>query len=347
VVSRQQTSPKIIIQSPSLKKNTPETKLQPQIKSRKFNCTPKTDEQYETLEKQLDSYLLQSTTPEVKLLLAITGFDPDKQTGISGETLSNEDRKQRDDNRINKLALSMADFPDNKLLSLTLMNACIANPDNLNCSSSYIDNALRFDGDNGALLNKIAAYYNKKGDKEAAISFLESSANAPFFNNYRKERILLFINALKPTGWSLEDIVVAALGFESAIWIGDLSIVTGICLSESLTDNVIQTCLAYGKRLESDGDTLLYNYIGLNIQKKIYKHFADNFSLEEVARKKKALDQFAKDIAFTEQFFPDENFVNDWITSITNFNEKDTFRHMKEEADRLIADPDYTPCPTD
>jgi len=30
---------------------------------------------------------------------------------------------------------------------------------------------------------------------------------------------------------------------------------------------------------------------------------------------------------------------------ITNYDELDTFRHMKKEADRLMSDPDYHPCP--
>jgi len=278
-------------------------------------------------------------------LLALTDYNPDKQRRISVGKLSKEEIKQRDDNRINKLSLLIPDFPDNKLLNLTLMNACIANPDNLNCSSSHIDNALRLDGNNGALLGKIAALFNKKGDKDTAISYLENSANAPFFNDYRKDRILLFINALKPTGWSLQDIVIHAMGFEATMWIGDLSIVNDICLSDSLTENIIQTCLAYGKRLESDGNTLLLNYVGLNIQKKIYKNIADKSLLEDLDKKKIALNQLVKEIAYTEQFFHDESFVNDWLSMITNYDELDSFKHMKEEADRLMAEPDYTPCP--
>ncbi|MCP4412194.1 MAG: hypothetical protein GY808_06460 [Gammaproteobacteria bacterium] len=342
IAETQKTNTETVSQSHSLKNNTAETKKQPQTKNRKFNCPSKTDEEASTQQEQLDNFLLHSKTPEVKQLLTITEYNPDKETRMSLGKLSKEDRKQRDNKRINKLALSMADFPNNKLLNFTLMNACVVNPENLNCSSTNIDKALALDGNNGALLSEIAAFYYKKGDQDTAISFLENSAHAPFFNDYRKEQLTLFVNALKPMGLPLMDITSVAVGLDPPM---NLSIGPSLCLSDPFPEDIIQTCIAYGKRLESDGNTLIHNSIGLQIQKKIYKHFADITSLEEVDRKKKIYDQTIKDMIFIDQFFHDENFANDWLTTIINYNEAEAFKRMNIEAERLMADPDYTPCP--
>ncbi len=343
-VQTQISNTKIVNQSPSLKQDIPAINTQAVINNRKYNCPSKTDEQYKAQSKQMDDYLLHSRTPEVKQLLTITEYNPDKETRMSLGKLSKEERKQHDNKRINKLALSMADFPGNKLLNITLMNACIANPENENCSSANIDKALALDGNNGVLLSKIAALFYKKGDKDKAIYFLQNSANVPLFNDYRKERIRLFINALKPIGWTMNDVTVAAIGMEAAIGIGDLSITYDLCLSGHLED-IIQTCIAYGKRLELDASIIVLNSIGLKIQKVAFKHIANSTSEEETDRKIEKLRQSLEDIIFTEQLFHDDNFVNDWITTITNYNEIESFRRMKKEAERLMADPDYTPCP--
>jgi len=282
---------------------------------------------------------------EVVILLAITEYDPRIQDRTPGKQPSEEEIKQHNNTSINKLASLMTDFPDSKLLNISLMNACIANPENSNCSSANIDDAVKLDGNNGALLSKIAALYDKKSDSAAAYNFLESAANAPLFNDYRNERILQFINALRPSGLTLHDIVFAAIGLDASISTGELSNISAMCRSDFLTKKNIQTCLAYGKRLESDGNNLLLNYVGLNIQKMIFKAIDNKSSLAGVDKKRKALDQIRNEITFSEQFFYDENFINDWLTTISNYNEKDSLRYMKEEADRLMADPDYHPCP--
>ncbi len=343
-VQTQISNTETVSQSHSLKNNTTETKKQPQTKNRKFNCPSMTDEEASTQQEQLDNFLLHSKTPDVKQLLTIIEYDPDKEARIRNKALSKEERKHRDNTRINKLALSMADFTDNKLLNFIVIQACVVNPENLNCSSSYIDKALALDGNNGALLSEIAAFYYKKGDQDTAIDFLGNSANASFFNDYRKERLLLFVIALKPMGWSLYDIISIAVGLVPPM---NLSIGPSLCLSDPFPEDIIQTCIAYGKRLETDGNTLIHNVIGLQIQKKIYKHFADITSLEEVDRKKKIYDQTIKDMIFIDQFFHDENFANDWLTTILNYNEAEAFKRMNIEAERLMADPDYTPCPAD
>ncbi len=342
VAETQTINTEIASQAPSLKENIPEIKKQPQTENRKFNCPSKTEEEARIQQKQMDDYLLHSRTPEVKQFLTITEYNPDIETRMSLGKLSKEEQKQRDNKRINKLALSMADFPNNKLLNFTLMNACVVNPENLNCSSTNIDKALALDGNNGALLSEIAAFYYKKGDQDTAINFLEKSAHAPLFNDYRKDSLTLIVNALKPMGWPLMDITFVAVGLGPAM---NFSIGPSLCLSDPFPEDIIQTCIAYGKRLESDGSTFIHNSIGLSIQKKIYKHFADITSVEEVDRKKKIYDQTIKDMIFIDQFFHDENFANDWLTTIKNYNEADAFKRMHKEAERLMADPDYTPCP--
>ncbi len=288
---------------------------------------------------------MQSTIPEVKQLKAITGYDPYKATKITNKNLSKEEKKQHYNMMINRLALSMNDFPGNKVLNITLMNACIANPENWNCSSSNIDKALSLDGSNGALLSKIASVNAQKGDRDAALNFLEKSANAPLFNDYRQEIITLFINALKPSGLSLTDISISAIGFEAALWYGDISIETNLCLSDPLPEEIIQTCLAYGKRLELDGSNLVFNSVGLWIQKSAYKQLADATSIQNIDGKIKQLREMYRSMRVPQQLFHDENFVNDWLTTITNYNESDFIKRMNKEAEQLMADPDYTPCP--
>ncbi len=267
--------------------------------------------------------------------MTITEYDPDKAARITNQKLGKEEQKQRYNNRINRLAASMANFPDSKLLNITLMNACIMNPENLNCSSNHIDKVLLLDGSNGALLSKIAALNAEKGDRDTAIDFLEKSANAPLFNDYRQERISLFINALKPSGLPLSDILVSAIGFEAAIWIGDLSVANNLCLSTPLQEDLVHTCIAYGKRLELDGSIMVLNSVGLQIQKLAYKQLADATSLEEIDYKRKLYEQILQDLINTEQLIHDENFISDWLTTIINYNEIESIRLMKKEAERL------------
>ena len=308
-----------------------------------INCLPMSNEQLIEDGRQLETSLLTLDTPEAIQMLAITGF---QQTTVDTET-EKPTYEQLMKTRLARLEAVMNDNPDNKLVSYHLVDTCAAMPKHPSCSAQMLNRAIALDGSNGALWANIAAINLSSHQAKAALGALELSATAPEFNDYRPERLTLFVNVLALSGLHQGLNLIAAIGFDAAIPVNGTSYLFSFCNQSSVErDDITQVCLKFGERLARDANNYMLSKTGLEIQKKIYLQLKDELALSKITKQIKILNKEMSEAYFDDSLlFNNQGFSDYWLLAMQNYNELDANKLVKKEADRITSDPDYEPCP--
>ena len=302
-------------------------------------CLPQVEEPGIDELQLLNKRVLHSEAFEFQQVSALVGLEE----MINPQNYSDNKHNKR----INKLSALLEIHPENKLISYHLMAVCSENPENANCSVEKISQAIALDSANGALWGKIAAIYIVQENYIAAQNAFKQSASTPTFDDYRVERLSLFRETILQAGVRSGTALLTALSYEAAMPFFGINKVFDYCTDFSLSQaDIAQACLAYGKRMEEDGNSFLTIAFGLTTQRLVFESLRDEGSTLKVnLRYKAANEQFRenhfKHIALLKY---DQSYQDYWFLTMSNYNEIAALKLQNTEAERLLSDADYKFC---
>ncbi len=241
-------------------------------------------------------------------------------------------------------------FPKNKRVLMDLIGLCSANYHHKYCNDKLLNQAIELDGNNAALWLQISNFHAAKQDTQATLHAMENAINATGFNDYYYDNLALFMQTSKGTlDVSFSQRAIMGLGYHAAtpVWVSSIS---SFCFDEAnYSDLRNQLCLALGKTIATQSNSLIINAIGLNMQSLAYKR-EQNEAMQLKAEKEKAelmQGPTNTDIQFKAKVLSlvDEQLFNYWLNNVINLGEAKADELLVEEAITLSKNPDYAPCP--
>lgn len=241
---------------------------------------------------------------------------------------------------------ALAEDPDHPLILWMFLGACSRHPASKPCARGEIERrAIAVEGRNGALWARIAGYRSQAGDFDGALSALQEATTAPEFNDHWFDLLRIVERGFAAsTSQSFTARMFAAFGVAATMVDGRLS---SVCRDRAIAAAEWQhACLGYGKRLEQDSRTLIYNAIGLGLQSAMYEIAGDSRAQALVEEKRVALrDYLYPDVTHSALVENDERVLGDYLTMFETHGERAAMEYLKEEvALRRNASPGYTGC---
>lgn len=213
---------------------------------------------------------------------------------------------------------------------------------------TVLKHAMSVDGGNGVLLERMASGAFRDGQSERAFAILDHALAAPRFDTYFAEQVSMFDRALAAAGISnYQERFAAAFGYAAAM--GRSSDTYSACTVDTLPRAYWHTCAQYGLRLESDGDNVLDQMIGLSMQENVYRLQDDQHQIQNVVERKEeiraSLDQTSSsDVRLVMN--TDETVMRQYMEHLTTYGELAAMQFVNDEVQRLAQDPAYDPCAT-
>jgi len=160
---------------------------------------------------------------------------------------------------------------------------------------------------------------------------------------------VLIANTLDESNIEQDQKLYTIIGYEGAVSPPFSHLLIQLCSNFPIwRDDIAQACINFGLRLEQDASTLILNSIGLGLQQRVYKHLNDEASEQKVAARKELHTKLLKDLFFDGEVVTfDDNFNDYAIQVIQHYDESESLKLLKIEAERLLSDPNYNPCPLD
>ena len=247
------------------------------------------------------------------------------------------------------LARARTASPGHPLVALNRLDACMAHPAQEACTGHDVEaEAIRTEGSNGALWARIAAKRQEDGDQRGAMQALQHAATAPRYDVYWIDHVKLFERALAAsTGLSYSRRTVAAMGIRAAMWRPEYELLSTCVSGIASSPEWRPACLAFGRRLEEDGGTLLDVIFGLSIQAAVYEAAGDTRKHAIASRKRDALRASLRQDDFQAAqrlLVRDPRLLADYLDEADAYGELAAQQFLESEVARLQALPDYDPC---
>ncbi len=239
--------------------------------------------------------------------------------------------------------------PRNPLIAWNYVEYCSGLYAPCGLASALVEQrALRADPSNGALWAKIAAKRFERGNRAGALEAMQQAATASQFDSFWIDHILAFERALRVVpNPNRRNGLIDAIGFVTVLPSSEVEIVRTCKQEAPRNPQWMDACLAYGKRLERDGRTLLNQMFGLAIQRNVMESAGDPIALMRVQdveiRYSEYLRQFA-DASMNAMLEFDESLAWRYVELIQAAGEVEAMRQIRVEVDRLLASPEYKPC---
>jgi len=240
-------------------------------------------------------------------------------------------------------------FAGNKRVLMDIVGLC-SHSNNLDtCTDTVLNQAIELDGDNGALWLQIANLHAAKGNASATLEAIEQVITTTHFNEYHFDKLALFMQTSKGAlDINFGQRAITGLGYHAAtsVW---LSKITNFCVEERLdTARHHQLCLALGKTMAVQNNSLVANAMGLNIQSQIFKQEQNEELHLKAEKEKSAIMQKSvnHELYFQAQTLTlvDERLFNFWLTSVMEQGEAKADEMLIKEAITLSKNPYYQPC---
>lgn len=333
-----------VLETISTEETTPESpnnNVEKEVTSRKpteqdyiVHCDSTTTENSSNIDEEFNDFaqhLQQSNSPDKQLAYILFTSQSDEEHQL--ELLQSYNKK----------------FSGNKRVLMDIVGLCSITMNHKYCDESLLKQAIELDGDNGALWLQIANFHAAKGNTPATLEAIEKAITATHFNEYYFDKLALFMQTSKGAlDVDFSHRAITGLGYHAAtsVWISEIA---KFCTEEkNYSNRHNQLCLALGKTMSTQNNSLIANAMGLNIQSQIYKK-EHNEELHLKAEKQKSTimqKSINHDLYFQAQtlMLVDEKLFNFWLTSVIEQGKAIADEMLIKEAITLSKNPYYQPC---
>ncbi|MEW6999763.1 hypothetical protein AADZ86_18890 [Colwelliaceae bacterium BS250] len=240
-----------------------------------------------------------------------------------------------DKTRLDLLIEYDRDYPNTSLALMEALYICTGSNDNENCTKQLVESATASDKENAATWFNAVLFHAERNNDSDVLNAIDGMLKASIFNEKRGERIKLYANALK--GSEVNDFsvrVISGIGVEAARSLNISSIIRWCKngLNETVKSN---SCLLLGNDLQNRGKELISQWIGIALQKLIYKSENNTKRLEELERETEQSGAIIMSNDFQKAsslMFHDEGLLFHWLDNLDLIGEVESANLLIEEA---------------
>lgn len=278
-------------------------------------------------------YLRESSDPDHKVIYSLLATD-----------LTNSDKVEN----LNTITNA---YPDNKLASLHLLQACSNSSDSNICNEDMVNHAISLNSNNSLLWSMVASYRMAEDDYDGALQALEELDKSAIYDDHSPSILESIYNASK-------QMVQEDIGKQSSLLFSPMTLSTRalqftantqtpalldaykLCTSMD-EERTLNICLEFGKRIENEAIFLITQSMGKGIQNTVNSKLGINSSSDDGAPNE--INSSISSKANNLLTF-DGRLAERWILHMSRNGEMSAFEFVKEEAIRLSSNPDYDPC---
>lgn len=172
--------------------------------------------------------------------------------------------------------------PQSPLVAWNVLRTC-RDGDRAECDLARVEaNAIRADGDNGAVWMELAMLHLSQDHLDKAEHDVRSAIAAPRFDSYFIDHAQLIERALEAGGNSnYTERMIAGISFSAAMAVSYYKITEHCAKIDALDAVWVDLCQQIGEKMYADGRTLLDQAIGTSLVKIALRHTGDSTRIEE------------------------------------------------------------------
>jgi hypothetical protein len=236
-------------------------------------------------------------------------------------------------------------FPNNSLILMEAASLCSTST--YKCNNNFIDTAIASDKENGAMWLNGVNFFAEQEDDEGVLKSISGLVRTSMFNEKSGERITLYTQVL--AGSNVNDFrtnLVSGIGIEAARASGVSHIFTWC--QEGLDDNTkANACLDFGRNLTERANTLFSRYMGIAMQKLIYKA-EDNIEMYQLMEKEEEkLTKFSRSkqtYKASSLMAHDEKSIRNWFHNLDSIGEIESLKVIIKDAILLSQQKGIVAC---
>ncbi|MEW6983674.1 hypothetical protein AAD001_13565 [Colwelliaceae bacterium 6471] len=273
-----------------------------------------------------------SSSPELQLLYAQS----------AGMEFVDEPRS-----KLELLAGFNHNHPKNLLGKVQQLSECMFQNDTQYCDTTFEEQIIALDGNNGATWLQIAAFRFQKSDELGALIALKKIMSSAIYNEYFAEQVQTFTQSMADfSDMELSTRLNFAIGMTTLG--GGFQELTSYCRqATALEADTLELCLSIGKTMQKQGKVLISQLIGVALQEIAYRAMG---KLEIAEKLKQQRENYRLgggselyDKASMLMSF-DESLLNHWLEHFKLGGEVVAYDAVVEEAILLSKNEYYEPC---